>query len=274
MDFDAIGDHKATEFSNWLRSEGHEVYLVGGIVRDLLAGTKPESKASDSEILESMKDVDIVSTGNPQVGKMMMQTVAKDVPNAGITYAGPKWGVTLAAASGDSVGLDYCAMSANYEIHTDKMAWDHLIEDDVVRRDFACNALYYDPHNKVIIDPTGKGIADAQNKVLRPAASPKDAIKDDRLHYRFWKFRIRGYSAEEKALKYMRKHAEHWFQKQTPDRISHNVFNVLGKKGGNIHKHLFNLEKVMSDDGCLDLFQKYIEPVRKDIIQKAKDYKG
>jgi hypothetical protein len=276
MAFNVIGKHKATEFTNWLRAKGQESYLVGGIVRDMVAGTMPGSKAPDSEILESMKDVDIVSTGQPQLGKLMMRKVATDVPNGGISYDGTKWGTVLASASGDSVGLDYASMAANYKLHSGQMVWDHSIEDDVTRRDFTCNSLFYDPHNKVIIDPSGKGIADAQNKVLRMSPSPEDALKNDRLHLRFWKFRIRGYSAEKKTLKHMRKQAEHWFgeYKSNPSRLSHDVFGAIGKKGGDINKHLADLEKVMKEDGCLDLFQKYIEPVRGAIIAKAKNYKG
>ena len=38
---------------------------------------------------------------------------------------------------------------------------------EAIYRDFTFNALSYDPFNRVVIDPTGRGVEDAINKFLR-----------------------------------------------------------------------------------------------------------
>jgi hypothetical protein len=272
MSFDVIGNHKATEYTDWLRKKGQEVYLVGGIVRDLYAGTKPTSKMTDGEVLEKMKDVDIVSTAQPQIGKLMMRKVGPDVENGGMTNDASLWGVVIAGHKGNSVGLDFSSMATKDDLHTMFMNWDHSIEEDTSRRDFTCNSLYYDPHNKVVIDPTGNGIADAQNMVLRLAPSPEDADQNSSLHLRFWKFRARGYSAEAETLKYMRKHAEKHFSLSAskPHVVVKSIYKMVGAKGGDIKKNLANFKAAMKADGCLDLYDKYIAKHEQAIIDYAK----
>ncbi len=41
------------------------------------------------------------------------------------------------------------------------------LEEDVMRRDFTCNTLLYDISKQQILDLTGKGIEDIENKILR-----------------------------------------------------------------------------------------------------------
>ena len=63
-------------------------------------------------------------------------------------------------------------------------------------RDFACNAVYYDAFNNVLIDPAGSGISGADGKTL-------DLVSDhDRPPYqlakiciRYFKFMLRGFTA-------------------------------------------------------------------------------
>lgn len=54
------------------------------------------------------------------------------------------------------------------------------IEQDALRRDFKCNAIYYDVKHKKIVDPLG-GVEDVYNKVLDTARSPKETFSSDGL---------------------------------------------------------------------------------------------
>ena len=52
---------------------------------------------------------------------------------------------------------------------------------DAVRRDFTCNALFYNLNLRTIEDFTGSGLLDLSNKVLRTPVSAKVTFKDDPL---------------------------------------------------------------------------------------------
>ena len=54
------------------------------------------------------------------------------------------------------------------------------IQDDVFRRDFCCNSLYID-ETEYIIDLTGYGISDIENKILRTPLDTSKTIQDDPL---------------------------------------------------------------------------------------------
>lgn len=269
MGLNVVGKHSATEYTTWLRSKGQEVYLVGGIVRDLVAGTSPNSKMTDAEVLDTMKDVDIVSTAHPSLAHKMMQGVSPDVVNSGVTNDATQWGVLRSVGHG--LGLDFSSMAARDGIFSDDPVWDHDLEEDTSRRDFTCNALYYDTHNNVIIDPTGVGIADAQNKVLRIAPSQEEAKLNSSLHIRFWKFRMRGYAPEKETLTFMKKQADHWWSKlkSKPHRVVKDIYKAIGKSG-DPKKNLEDFRDVMEADGALDLYNKHIKPLEAQIIAYAK----
>lgn len=275
-----VGTHTANEYTNWLRSKGQEVYLVGGIVRDLVAGTHEEAKDTDAEVREKMKDIDIVSTGHPGMGSRMLKSVAPELPNGGLTTNAQQWGVVRSVGKG--LGLDYSSMAsggtyeeAEYNKDTKQAAvpadWDHDLVADAKRRDFTCNCLYYDTFHDVIVDPTGTGLADAQNKVLRLAPSPEDAMENNGIFVRFWKFRARGYKTEEETLKFVRKHAEFWLDtfKKEPHKIAKMLYGAVGKSGDPT-KNLKELGKLMKADGCEDLWNKYVAPNADQIIAHAK----
>jgi len=269
MKMKVVGKHDANEYVDWLRDKGQEVYLVGGIVRDLLAGTKPDSTMTDAEIIETMKDVDIVTTAHPEMARKMMKGVSSDVVGNGVTNDCLEWGVLRSVGHG--LGLDFSSMATQDGIHTQEVNWDHDIEGDTSRRDFTCNSLYYDTHNDVIIDPLGTGIADAQNKVLRLAPSPKEAMLNNSLHIRFWKFRIKGYVPEKETLEHMKKQAAYWWSKyeSKPNHIVESMYKAVGKSGVP-EKNLKAFRDAMYADGAGHLYEKYLKPLEKKIIEYAK----
>jgi poly(A) polymerase len=135
-----------------LRSGGYETYIVGGAVRDLILGKKP-------------KDFDIVSAANPT-------RIKKIFRNARIigrrfrlvhVYFGPKI----------------------FEVSTFRSLKDGptsntygTIEEDVLRRDFSLNALFYDPQEQVVVDYVG-GMKDIRNRRIRPIIPLGVIFRDD-----------------------------------------------------------------------------------------------
>ncbi len=56
----------------------------------------------------------------------------------------------------------------------------HSVYEDALRRDFKCNAVYYDIKNDCIVDPLG-GVQDIKNKVLDTVTHPKEVFSHDGL---------------------------------------------------------------------------------------------
>jgi hypothetical protein len=66
-------------------------------------------------------------------------------------------------------------------------------------RDFACNAVYFEPIAGVLIDPTGTGILDAESRRLRLVCdgTHNTPYHRGKIAVRYFKFLSRGFESEE-----------------------------------------------------------------------------
>ena len=131
-----------------LRDAGNAAYIVGGAVRDLLGGAVP-------------KDFDIVTDATPSRIKRLFKNsriIGKRFRIVHVFF-GPKiFEVsTFRSNSEGSTGNNF-----------------GTIDEDVMRRDFTLNALYYDPMQEQVIDYVG-GMRDIKKHILRPVI-PLDRI--------------------------------------------------------------------------------------------------
>jgi hypothetical protein len=69
----------------------------------------------------------------------------------------------------------------------------------VAYRDFTCNAIYYDPVNEVIIDPSGYGVSDCQAHALRLVHGVHDRHQMAQVFIRAVKFMTRGFNPVEET---------------------------------------------------------------------------
>lgn len=166
----------------WAR--GHEVYVVGGTVRDVIAG-------------DECHDVDLVTTmpvfaALPLITEMYGDEVSSSAQNGYIRMGGRPH-------SGDPF-IDFSVFKRQF-IGSASAIFSDDFDYDVGNRDFACNAVYYDPINEVYIDPTGRGIGEATNRILSlvTRADLRNPFHLAQICIRFLKFRCRGYTCSDEC---------------------------------------------------------------------------
>lgn len=148
-----------------LNEGGHQAYLVGGAVRDLLAGIKP-------------KDFDVATDATPEQVKALFRNcrlIGRRFRLAHVLFGREVIEVATFRANVDDG-------SGNRQQHEDGMLLrDNIygtIEEDAVRRDFTANALYYTVEDFSVRDYVG-GFEDVQARVLRLIGDPELRYRED-----------------------------------------------------------------------------------------------
>jgi len=145
-------DAEAVSIIRKLKSAGFDSYIVGGAVRDLILGKKP-------------KDFDIVSSASPT-------RIRKIFRNSRII--GRRFRLVHVYFP-DRI-FEVATFRSLVDGHTGNTFG--TIEDDVLRRDFTLNALFYDPEQQIIVDYLG-GINDIKKKLIKPIISLSNIFTDD-----------------------------------------------------------------------------------------------
>jgi len=157
-----------------LRDEGHEAYLAGGCVRDLLLGREP-------------KDYDVATSATPGI-------ILDLFPR---TFAvGAHFGVVLVSAEFDSIAtLTEVATFRSDGVysdgrHPDVVRYTKSAQDDVQRRDFTINGLLLDGLADNLSDPSNLresvldyigGLADLDAGIIRAIGDPVRRFEEDHL---------------------------------------------------------------------------------------------
>lgn len=165
---------------------GYETYLVGGTVRDFIQG----EKSNDIDLVTTMP----LKSALPLIKSMFNDKFSYHRQNGFIRIGG-------SPASGDPFidVKNFYLSNAGYGTSL----FGSELEDDFKIRDFACNAIYYEPINKLLIDPSGNGIGDAKDKkltIVRDLNIHAAHYSSAQILIRFVKFTARGYTPTEQAL--------------------------------------------------------------------------
>ncbi|MDA3808718.1 MAG: hypothetical protein PF518_00170 [Spirochaetaceae bacterium] len=195
-------DPDAIRACDRLRREGYQAFIVGGAVRDLLLGKEPN-------------DFDLVTDADPsKVRKIFRNSrvIGKRFKLVHLYYSDKK---ILELATFRSVDA------------SDRKNIYGTIEEDVLRRDFTFNALFYSPQDEQIIDYVG-GVKDINRKKIVSIIPLKHTFVDDPVRMvRALKYSVITGSKITFSLK-------RWIKKSAPllmscsiSRLSEEIFKIL-----------------------------------------------
>ena len=151
--------------SDALRAGGYRVYLVGGIVRDLIAGRQ-----------RSAPDIDLTTDATPEQIEHVL-----DGKTDALWKQGARFG-TIGCRLGDRIFEITTHRSEAYMSESRKpiVTFSTRVEDDLSRRDFTVNAMALTVPGGELIDPFG-GQGDLAARILRTPLAPDVSLSDDPL---------------------------------------------------------------------------------------------
>ena len=176
-----------------LQDGGYQAYLVGGCVRDLLLNSKP-------------KDFDVVTNATPEEVKACFKRNARIIGRR-FKIVHVRFGyevIEVATFRADASDRDNVGSNQMSEGEQGQLLRDNVygtIDEDVVRRDFRANALYYDPVKGEILDFMG-GLDDIRNAKMVSIGEPKQRFTEDPVRMlRVIRFSAKlGFEMEPEAL--------------------------------------------------------------------------
>jgi putative nucleotidyltransferase with HDIG domain len=188
----------AVQVVRTLRQRGHQAYLVGGCVRDLLLGREPAdydvaTDATPDQVMGIFPETYAVGA---QFGVVLVpvdedasatsRSAHQSVPSSQQLEASSK---ASTASSQQPVASSRCIEVATFRCdglysdgrHPDEVRYTKDPKEDVQRRDFTINGLLLDPlENDRVLDFVG-GRADLEARVIRTIGPPERRFMEDKL---------------------------------------------------------------------------------------------
>jgi poly(A) polymerase len=199
-----------------LRAAGHQAYLVGGCVRDILLEREPA-------------DYDVSTDATPDVVHQLF-------PHS--LAVGAQFGVMIVLedprASGSAqVEVATFRSDVGYSDgrHPDRVVYAATPQQDVQRRDFTINALLLDPESNEVLDFVG-GREDLRAGIIRAIGRPEERFREDKLRMiRAVRFAARfRYAIEAETFGAIRKLARE-IRQVSAERIRDELTKLLTEGG-------------------------------------------
>lgn len=192
-----------------LRNAGYQAYFVGGCVRDMLMG-------------RPIEDIDIATNASPVI-------VSTIFPNT--LALGAAFGIIVVKEDGRLFEVATFRNDENYEDgrHPQHVVFSSM-KDDVLRRDFTINGMYYDPFEEKLFDLV-EGQRDIEKQVIRAIGHPKLRFAEDKLRIlRAIRFSAGlGFSLDPATERAIIKEASSLTNAVSPERIWQELKKMLKK---------------------------------------------
>lgn len=225
---------RAVRICKKLQAAGYPAYIVGGGMRDLLAGLPP-------------KDFDVATSARPQQIRKVFpraRLIGKRFP---IVHEGPPQDpIEVTTFRRPPSPADRIKSALSRGKVADENYSDSL-EDDLHRRDFTINALYFDPVSRQVLDYTG-GCEDMQARRLRCIGDPMQRMREDPIRiYRALRFAAKcDLQMEEGLEQALRQGAVKWTPQVNPHRRAMELEKFF------LQGHAQRSLEILLDYGLLD----------------------
>ncbi|NEZ46275.1 CCA tRNA nucleotidyltransferase [Clostridium niameyense] len=224
-----------------LLNSGFEAGFVGGCIRDALMNKTPN-------------DWDICTSATPYE----IQEVFKDFKKLTI---GLKHGTIVVIIDKEQIEITTYRIDGTYSDgrHPDKVCFTRNLLEDLKRRDYTQNAIFFNEFQG-IIDPFN-GISDIKNKTIRAVGEPNKRLQEDALRIlRGVRFSSTlGFNIEKYTKKAMFKNKE-LLKNISQERITVEFIKLI--QGKNIVNVLKEFKDIIA----------YIIPEMQDLIDFSKTY--
>lgn len=185
-----------------LQAKGHHAFIVGGAVRDLLIGKEPKdfdvaTDATPDEVQACFRralligrrfQIVHVTFGREILEVSTFRSSSHNLPQDGVPALPKKREMGRFFSGGESASVgSKRSRRSRLEANTHAVNASGLVlrdniwgsqHEDVARRDFTVNAMYYDPHTQTIVDYYN-GLTDVRARVLRMIGDPVTRYRED-----------------------------------------------------------------------------------------------
>jgi len=177
-----------------LRKAGHEVWFVGGCVRDAMLGIEPhdadlctDASPEQMRAIFAKKKIKTIDFGAPYGTIGVIPEVSKvektiqRVDGVETRNNDPLYGIMAAIKNGRIVDITSFRSDGAYTDgrRPDKVALGATLEQDLARRDFTVNAMAWNPEAG-LVDPYG-GRQDLEQRFIRAVGDPAKRFAEDAL---------------------------------------------------------------------------------------------
>ena len=171
-----------TEVMERMMSEGEEIYIVGGSLRDILLGKVPS-------------DYDMTTSATPE-------RVCEIFCDHRVIKTGIAHGTQTVLSHGNPIEITTYRVDGNYldSRRPESVSFTRSLSEDLARRDFTVNAMAYNPKDG-FVDLYG-GEDDLKEKVIKAVGEPKKRFCEDALRImRAFRFSAQlGFEIEKNTL--------------------------------------------------------------------------
>jgi poly(A) polymerase len=190
---------------------GHDAYLVGGGVRDLMIGRRP-------------KDFDVATSAHPQEVRDLFRNsrlIGRRFRLVHVFFGQHNIEVATFRRRAEDVP----------ESEDPLIRHDNTFgtpEEDAFRRDFTINSLFYNPRTFHVIDYTG-GVADLEARLIRTIGDPEVRMREDPVRMlRAVRFAAKlGFEIEPATRAAIERHREDLLNASVP-RLVEEIYRALG----------------------------------------------